>query len=294
MESRESNNMTIEINYRDNESLRNSFNELAGKVFGGLNFEGWYRNGFWKDNYIPYSVVADGKIVSNVSVNTCDMNYDGRIVKLIQLGTVMTDPDYRGRGYARMLMEKIVEDYENKVDGIYLFANDSVVDFYPKFGFRKSREFQFSKAVNNDAERTAQLVPMSEKRDWDKMVQILNKTEQNAKMYMVSNSGLYMFYLSQFMQENTFYIADCDSYAIAEIESDTLILHAVIGSGELDRVIAAFGKEIKKVILAFTPKDSTGYDKSVVAEEDTHLFVRGKFFDDTNDDEFMFQAITHA
>ncbi len=286
--------MTIEINYRDNESLRYSFNELAGKVFGGLNFEGWYRNGFWKDNYIPYSVAADGKIVSNVSVNTCDMNDDGRIVKLIQLGTVMTDPDYRGRGYARMLIEKIIEDYENKVDGIYLFANDSVVDFYPKFGFRKSREFQFSKAVNNDAERTAQLVPMSEKRDWDKMVQILNKTEQNAKMYMVSNSGLYMFYLSQFMQENTFYIADCDSYAIAEIESDTLILHAVIGSGAIDRVISAFGKEITKVILAFTPNDSTGYDKSEVVEEDTHLFVRGKFFDDTTDDEFMFQAITHA
>ena len=258
--------MTIEKNYRDNESLRNSFNELAGKVFGGLNFEDWYRNGY----------------------------YDGRIVKLIQLGTVMTDPDYRGRGYARMLMEKIIEDYENKVDGIYLFANDSVVDFYPKFGFRKSREYQFSKAVKIDTERTAQLVPMAEKSDWDNMVQILNKTEQNAKMYMVSNAGLYMFYLSQFIQENTFYIADCDSYAIAEIEGDTLILHAVIGSGAIDRVISAFGKEIKKVILAFTPNDSTGYDKSVVVEEDTHLFVRGKFFDDTNDDEFMFQAITHA
>lgn len=286
--------MTIEKNYRDNESLRNSFNELAGKVFGGLNFEDWYRNGFWNDNYIPYSIVIDGKVVSNISVNACKMNYDGRIVKLIQIGTVMTDPDYRGRGYARMLMEKIVEDYENKVDGIYLFANDSVVDFYPKFGFRKSREFQFSKAVNNDAERTAQFVPMSEKRDWDKMVQIINKTEQNAKMYMVSNSGLYMFYLSQFMQENTFYIEDCDSYAIAEIEDDTLILHAVVGNGAIDRVISAFGKEIKKVILAFTPNDSTGYDKSEVIEEDTHLFVRGKFFDDTNDDEFMFQAITHA
>lgn len=286
--------MTIEKNYRDNESLRNSFNELAGKVFGGLNFEGWYRNGFWKDNYIPYSVVADGKIVSNVSVNACNMNYDGRIVKLIQIGTVMTDPDYRGRGYARMLMEKIIEDYENKVDGIYLFANDSVVDFYPKFGFRKSREYQFSKAVKIDTERTAQLVPMAEKSDWDNMVQILNQTEQNAKVYMVSNAGLYMFYLAQFMRENTFYIEDCDSYAIAEIEGDTLILHAVIGSGAIDRVISAFGKEIKKVILAFTPNDSTGYDKSEVVEEDTHLFVRGKFFDETGEDEFMFQAITHA
>ena len=286
--------MTIEKNYRDNESLRNSFNELAGKVFGGLNFEDWYRNGFWNDNYIPYSIVIDGKVVSNISVNACNMNYDGRIVKLIQIGTVMTDPDYRGRGYARMLMEKIIEDYENKVDGIYLFANDSVVDFYPKFGFRKSREYQFSKAVKIDTERTAQLVPMSEKRDWDKMMQILNKTEQNAKMYMVSNAGLYIFYLAQFMRENTFYIEDCDSYAIAEIEDDTLILHAVVGSGAIDRVISAFGKEIKKVILAFTPNDSTGYDKSEVIEEDTHLFVRGKFFDDTNDDEFMFQAITHA
>ena len=286
--------MTIESNYRDNASLRKSLNKLAGKVFGGLNFEDWYQNGFWKDNYIPYSVVDDGKVVANISVNTCDMNYDGRIVKLIQLGTVMTDPDYRGRGYARMLMEKIIEDYENKVDGIYLFANDSVVDFYPKFGFRKSSEFQYSKGVKIDLDWTAQLVPMAEKRDWDKMVQVLNENEQNAKMYMVSNAGLYMFYLSQFMQENTFYIADCDTYAIAEIEGDTLILHAVIGSGELDRVIASFGKGIKKVILAFTPNDSTGYDKSVVVEEDTHLFVRGKFFDNTNEDEFMFQAITHA
>ena len=100
--------MTIEKNYRDNEFLRNSFNELAGKVFGGLNFEDWYRNGFWKDNYIPYSVVVDGKVVANVSVNACDMNYAGRIVKLIQLGTVMTDPDYRGRGYARLLMERLL------------------------------------------------------------------------------------------------------------------------------------------------------------------------------------------
>ena len=87
-------------NYRDNKELRDSFNELAGKVFG-LNFEGWYQNGFWKENYNPYSVVVDGKVVSNVSVNQCSMNYDGRVVKLLQLGTVMTDPDYRGRGYAK-------------------------------------------------------------------------------------------------------------------------------------------------------------------------------------------------
>ena len=62
----------------------------------------------------------------------------------------------------------------------------------------------------------------------------------------------------------------------------------------MDEVIATFGKEIKKAVLNFTPNDTKGYDKKVLVEEDTHLFVKGKFFDETKQDEYMFQAITHA
>ena len=289
--------MEIKHNYRDDEKLRNSFNELAGKVFG-LSFEGWYQNGFWKDNYAPYSVIQDGKVVANVSVNRCDMNYEGKVVHLLQLGTVMTDPDFRGKGYAREIMEKILSEYEEKVDGIYLFANDSVTDFYPKFGFTEKKEYQYSKAVNCDSGKNqhgiATIVPMSSKEDWNKMCKILDSTSQNAKMYMVNNTGLYMFYLSQFMQENTYYIASLDTYAIAEIEDDTLILHAIIGEGKVDDVITAFGEDIKKVILNFTPQNTDGFEKSELIEEDTHLFVKGQFFKETAGDSYMFQAITHA
>ena len=135
--------MEIRHAYRNDKELRDSFNELAGKVFG-LNFEGWYQNGFWKEAYDPYSVIEDGKVVSNISVNRCDMNYKGKTVHLIQLGTVMTDPDYRGRGYARLLMERVMEDITD-ADGIYLYGNDSVAEFYPKFGFAESKEYCFSK-----------------------------------------------------------------------------------------------------------------------------------------------------
>ncbi|MBO6299664.1 MAG: GNAT family N-acetyltransferase, partial [Lachnospiraceae bacterium] len=143
----------LKCNYRDNEQLRSSFNALAKKVFG-LDFENWYQNGFWKDNYNPYSVVIDGEVVSNVSVNYCDMNYKGKLIRLMQLGTVMTDPDHRGKGYLRMIMEKIMSEYEEQVDGIYLFANDSVKEFYPKFGFREGREYQYSKEVSVLSERS--------------------------------------------------------------------------------------------------------------------------------------------
>lgn len=140
--------MEIVNGYRDNKKLRDSFNELAGKVFG-LNFENWYQNGFWKSNYNPHSIIVDGKVVANVSVNECNINYNDKILKLIQLGTVMTAPDYRGKGYSRLLMEEILEKYEKKIDGIYLYANDSVLDFYPKFGFIEKEEYQYSRLVNN-------------------------------------------------------------------------------------------------------------------------------------------------
>ncbi|MBR5066704.1 MAG: GNAT family N-acetyltransferase [Lachnospiraceae bacterium] len=285
--------MKIEFNYRENEDVRRSFNELAEKVFG-LNFENWYQNGFWKDNYIPYSVIEDGKVVSNVSVNACNMNYGGRVVKLIQLGTIMTDPDYRGKGYSRILMERVISDYKDKVDGIYLFANDSVLDFYPKFGFKTGKEYQYSKDVNNTDEDRTVLVPMADKEAWDKMVRLITEKEQNSKFYMVENTGLYMFYLSQFMQENTFYIESCDSYAVAEIEDDTLILHTIIGKGDVDKVISAFGSKIKKVVLNFTPNVTYGFEENELHEEDTTLFVMGKFFEEIEDDKLMFQAITHA
>ena len=285
--------MCIEKNYRNNEVLRKSFNRLAEQTFG-LNFENWYQNGFWQENYIPYSIVIDGEVVSNVSVNVCNMNYKGKIVKLIQLGTIMTASDYRGKGYARTLMEEILKDYEGKVDGIYLFANDSVLEFYPKFGFREAKEYQYTKEVTITNEDKTIMVPMKDKNDFDKMVKILDTINQNAEMYMVGNSGLYMFYLSQFMTENVFYIADCDSYVVAELEDTTLFLYAIIGEGSVDDVISAFGSRVKKVVLCFTPKDTRGFEKSELHEEDTTFFVKGRFFEESHDDEYMMQAITHA
>lgn len=53
----------------------------------------------------------------------------------------MTDPDYRGRGLSRWLIDRVLEDFEQQVDFIFLYANDSVLDFYPKLGFKRAPEF---------------------------------------------------------------------------------------------------------------------------------------------------------
>ncbi|MDA2704882.1 GNAT family N-acetyltransferase [Bacillus cereus] len=61
----------------------------------------------------------------------------------------MTHPDYRHQGLATKLMNHIIKKYEKDYDFIYLFANDTVLEFYPKFGFEKVQESSFSLKVSN-------------------------------------------------------------------------------------------------------------------------------------------------
>lgn len=63
--------------YCGDDDLRRSFNNLAEETFG-LNFENWYKSGYWGKQYIPYSVVSGGEIVSNVSVNRIDCALHGK------------------------------------------------------------------------------------------------------------------------------------------------------------------------------------------------------------------------
>lgn len=130
-------------NYKDNKKYRDSFNKLAESTFD-INFEEWYERGFWNDKYICYSYVDKEKVIANVSINKMDLIYQGKDYKALQIGTVMTHPDYRGQGLSKKLLDYVIAKYEHEYDFLYLFANDSVLEFYPKFGFERVEESSFT------------------------------------------------------------------------------------------------------------------------------------------------------
>ena len=285
----------IKKNYKDNAELRQSFNELAEKTFS-LNFEGWYQNGFWGGNYIPYSVIQDNKVIANVSVNITDIVWNGVTKHFIQLGTVMTDEAYRNKGLIRILMEEIEKDYGEKTDGIYLFANDSVLEFYPKFGFKKATEYQYSKQVENQKEATIKQIPMDNRPAWETLEKAINESRVFGSFDMVGNSDLILFYVTQFMQENVYYDEKMDVYVIAEPEDDTMLIHNVFAKKEIDleKVIEAFGKGVKKVVLGFVPQNREGYFVEEIKEADTTLFIKGDAFEQFDREQLMFQTLAHA
>ena len=282
-------------NYRDDDKLRASFNELAEKTFG-LNFEPWYQNGFWTDNYNPYSIVQDGKVIANVSVNQTNMIWNGKKKKLIQLGTVMTEESFRNQGLIRKIMEEIEKDYADKVDGMYLFGNDSVVTFYPKFGFRPSIEAEYYKTVENTEKATIKQISMYTKAERDVLQKAIQNCCRFSSFEMIENSELYMFYVSNFMQENVYYSQELDAYVIAEVEDSDLFIHAIISEKEvsLDDVIETFGNNIKNVTLGFTPINKVRLQCREHKEEDCTLFLKGEVFEEFEKEEFMFMTLGHA
>lgn len=281
--------------YKDDSTLRFCFNELAQKTFG-LNFEDWYQNGYWGENYVPYSIFDGQKIAANVSVNITDFLWNGERKHFIQLGTVMTEEKYRNKGLIRQLMKEVEMDYGEKADGFYLFANDSVLDFYPKFGFQKAAEYQYFKQVSIPEEKKVQPVSMKERKDWNWFEQVMEKSVNNSKFEMIKNVNLIMFYITKFMQENVFYVEEQNTYVIAEIEGENLFIHNVFSEtpADLEQVIKAFGKEIKHVTLGFVPQDTKHYIFSKIQEEDTTLFLKGKGFNGFEQDKIMFPTLSHA
>lgn len=286
--------VTIVKDYRNNPQLRASFNRLAKATFG-LDFEPWYQNGFWTENYNPYSVVLNGEVVANVSVNRTDMVIGGKRRKLYQLGTVMTDEAHRNRGYIRAIMEQIERDTAD-ADGVYLFGGDNVLAFYPKFGFVQGTEHIYTRAAAQSGECTMERVMMDGPEGWERLRKAMAKNEFETACTMIDNPQLIFFYAAQFMQDCVYHDEKMDAWAIAEIEDGGLMLHNVFAPAgvQLSEVIAAFGGGVKQVTLGFAPKDPAGFDCEEYHEEDCTFFVKGAAFDDFARRKLRIPSLSHA
>lgn len=265
---------TYSTEVRENTSIRLSFNELSKKTFG-LSFEKWYQDGYWQDKYIPHVLIHNDRVISNVSVNIIDTKVQGQIKRYIQIGTVMTDCEYRNKGLSRKLIYKILYDWKDKCDAIYLFANDSVLDFYPKFGFVKAIEYQYSKSVIPAIGKIRKL-DMTDEYDIKLLKNYYEKSNPFSMLPMLNNFGLLMFYCSSFMKDCVYYLDDFDAIVIIDYDIETLTYYDIYCDADksMDEIIAVIAKEdCKNIIFGFTPKDTSDCTVKLFEEDDRTLFI---------------------
>lgn len=271
--------LTFYKDYKHIDVLRKSFNELATNNLG-LRFEELYDYGYWNHRYIPYSYVDGDKVVANVSVNLMNLIINGEHKKAIQLGTVTTHPDYRRRGLATNLINRIIAEYENDYDFIYAYANETVFDFYSKFGFEQVAENQFFMDYSpyNLKKSGVRKLDGSNKADLDF---IYNYARQRIpvsnKIGTIKSEHLLMFYCIYVFNNDLYYIEDEDAIVIYKTEGETLNIFDVVSKKEvnMERILSKIAHiYTNKIIFYFTPQYSNLKLKKEIYTGDDILFVK--------------------
>ncbi|MCS3554722.1 MULTISPECIES: GNAT family N-acetyltransferase [unclassified Sphingobacterium] len=290
---------TLYIQYQSDDNLRKEFNKLKNEVWE-FDFENYYESGFWDDNCIIYSLFHDNQIVAHTTVSTLETIAGNEHIVLAQLGMVMTRPDYQKQGLSRYLMERIQQDYKEKVNGMFLFANDSVLDFYPKFNFSPVHEFQASAQIKFSA--SSHLVTKLNLDDFDQrklLESYANNSIPTSSLYS-KNFGLTFFYCYAYpdfgFKDAVYYIESLKTIAIAQKEENTLTILQLFQMEQqnLDNIIHALATpEIDTVVFGFSPLN-TDFNYTIHKEEDLTLFVSAELTELFNKQKLMIPLLSHT
>ncbi|KQL57209.1 MULTISPECIES: GNAT family N-acetyltransferase [Bacillaceae] len=271
-------NVNFITDYREDEKHRNSFNQLAQTTFQ-IDFSKWFNKGYWNDKYVPYSFMNNnGEIIANASIFKMNIVIDNRSYNAIQIGTVMTANRYRQKGLSKVLMNKIIDTLKDECDFFYLFANKSVLDFYPKFGFSRVDESEYRLTTNwSLRERTKNNV---RKLSVDSDIQLLeamakNRYQNKSKISVLNNDELLMFYFLVVFPESIYYIAELEAVVIMEHEEHTLHIFDIISCKAQD-IYTVLGnvlkEETEQVVFHFDPGNVEGLQVKKIPSDDDALF----------------------
>ncbi|OCW74183.1 GNAT family N-acetyltransferase [Elizabethkingia anophelis] len=273
-------NYTLAIGYHEDEVLRKEFNRLTQEVWK-FDFENYYQLGLWDDSCIIYSLFDKKRIVSHVTVSLFYTEIRGEKKKILQFGTVMTDPEYRNKGLSRFLMEQVIADFGEKTDGMLLFANKSVLDFYPKFGFQAAKEYQaFKNIISENLTSSVEIrkLDMNRREDIELLTRRIEDSIPNTQLVLQNKavSLLYCYAYPKFGYTNSvYYIENLDTTVVASVEANVLEITEIFSANiiDLQDVIGAFSHEkFTSVRLGFIPLEK-GFEYELLVHDDLVLYI---------------------
>jgi GNAT superfamily N-acetyltransferase len=256
------------------ERYRSGYFTLIHKVFG-LDFLPWYASGYAGDAFIPYALFVGDVAVAGVGIALNNFRWHGSPKKYVQISTVATDLDYRRQGLCKWLMERALAEWHGKCDCIYLYANDSVVDFYPGFGFVPVYEYRYSMPVTKRGGAFRKM-DLSSQKDVDLLIERHRVSNPFSSLAMDGGIGSMMFHCINFLRDDIYYVEKYDAVVIAEQEGNDMLCYDVYTDnrcelGDILGIIASEG--IRTATLGFTPRDEDGYVVEKANEKDTTFFI---------------------
>jgi GNAT superfamily N-acetyltransferase len=273
-----------------------AFHRYIEQVFPRVSFRWWCELGGWNEDYRAFALLQGSEIVANASLQRMDVIVDGRELTAWQLGAVGVIPGWRGKGLQRQILPQLLET-PGPQDLVFLFANENVLEFYPKFGFQRSREHLFGAghAVTPSAQRWERL--KCDRADHrallvQKAATALPVTRRfGARNY----ASIALWYWTNFYADCFYYSEKLDALFVAEQEGARLRILDVFAPAAIDLAACLphlISTPVSQLEFGFTPELLWPDAKPLEENTDSPLFIRGPVVLPTSP--FGFPALAHT
>jgi predicted N-acetyltransferase YhbS len=273
---------TLRTNYREQQAYRDAYFRFTSHVFAGTSFAAWYEKGGWNAHYQVFSLFDGEDVVANVSVSTLTVLLDGQRARGLQFSAVGTLPAYRRQGWSRQLMAHVLEQYAASTDLFFLFANASVLDFYPKFGFRLAQDYEFlAEMPEVSSQPVARALDPHNAEDWRVLAHYAHHRLPVSQVCSATDYGHIFLYHTLAKPHTLWYIEPLDTVIAAAVRGDVLDIYDIVSPQRWDIFAVLRGLQLSDIAwmrVHFTP-DLLGLPTQAIARDQRAcpFFVRGTF-----------------
>ncbi|MCL2284768.1 MAG: GNAT family N-acetyltransferase [Firmicutes bacterium] len=211
--------MNVTVNNRNNPEYEAMLDNLIQEIFG-FSFSPWFKRKLWNSDYESYSIIESGKMLSNVCIFKSELLINGKKTTAIQFGAVATRKSERGKGMSRIIMGHVLSLYPSTP--AYLFANQGVLEFYPKFDFVQVQTYkpEISFTIDNNAAAAVKC-----NVDDEIVTRALDRRNVYSSILDCTNSmPIQQFHLIMPYSNNIYYLPNCDTLVVAEKKDSRLFI----------------------------------------------------------------------
>jgi GNAT superfamily N-acetyltransferase len=242
--------MQISFNNKNDKNYQTMLNNLLKDIF--LDFQFWYDLNLWDENYESYSIIENGEMISNICIFKTELMFNQKQYSALSIGAVATKQEHRCRGLLRILMEHIIKKYKGVP--MYLCANDEVVNFYPKFGFKRV----FEKLPVCELEINNDIKPFKLQYDDPKVLDyVYNRVNYSDKLDCLNTKSINLFHIHcGYLKDFIYEIPELKTLIIAEQNGSTLKLIGVFSLNNInfkDLISFMPFNNVNKIEFGFTP-----------------------------------------
>jgi len=219
--------MKVTVNNRNDPDYELLFDDLINEVFG-FSFDTWLERKLWDEHYESYSIIKDNVMLANLCIFKTEMTVKEKHIRANQFGAVCTRECARGKGLSRLLIEHVLSVYSDTP--AFLFANDSVRDFYPRFGFKQVQTYRPTEKVmtNNQVQKTKLCVDDPVLKDT-----IKNRAGNSTVMDCLNTYSTQMFHLIKDYADDIYLLPEKDTIVVAYQEDTRLFIADIISKKDI-------------------------------------------------------------